>query len=488
MKTNPDNLIPAGAANAASITLAPVPGSWSDLLSGKNGIYALALAGGVTLHSVNMYIATTVMPSAIVEIGGLDFYAWATTLFVMASILGAALTAKLLKSTSPRSAYVIATLLFAVGTLICSLAMNMPVMLIGRTIQGLGGGFLYALAYAVTRLAFPERLWGRAIGLISAMFGIATLIGPAIGGVFAEIGAWRAAFWSLLPIAALFAVLAFITLPKSGWDKSEKSPVPFLQLALLTAAVLTVSTGSLSSELTWNLVGLGGAVLLIALIAFVDRSAQARLLPTKAFNIATPLGALYLTIALLMISMQPEIFVPYLLQNLHGQSPLWAGYLTALMAAGWSLASLMSTKWQGHQSERLIVGGPVLVLSGLLLLAFFLPIHGAGDTVPLIPICLGLTLIGFGIGLAWPNLVTRVFQNAPAKEQDLASGGMTTVQLFATALGTACAGMVANVAGVAEPGGIVGASNAALWLAGIFALAAILAIAVAAKVVRVTRA
>jgi MFS family permease len=404
----------------------------------------------------------------------------------VASILGAALTAKLLNGAGPRGAYIIATILFAAGTLLCSLAINMPVMLAGRGIQGLGGGFLYALAYGLTRVVLPERLWGRAIALIAAMWGVATLIGPAIGGIFAEYGAWRAAFWSLLPFAAVFALLAFATLPRSSWDKNERSSVPLLQLALLTGAVLAVSAGSLSSEAAWNIAGLVAGLALIALIAAVETQAKARLLPRRSFNVATPLGALYLIIALLMLSMQPEIFVPYLLQHLHGQSPLWAGYLAALMAIGWTVASFLSSRWQEGSGNRLIVAGPVLALTGLALLAVFLPIEGAGGWLLLAPICFGLILIGFGIGLAWPSLVTRVYQNAPATEQDLAAGGMTTVQLFAIAFGTACAGMVANFAGIAEPGGVTGASNAALWLAVIFAVAPALGIAVAVKVARLT--
>lgn len=465
---------------------ASTPARWGELLGGKNGVYALALAGGVTLHAVNMYIATTVMPSVVADIGGLDFYAWATTLFVVASILGAALTAKLLKGSGPRGAYVIATLLFGTGTLICSLAINMPTMLIGRSIQGLGGGFLYALAYGLTRIVLPERLWGRAIGLISAMFGIATLIGPAVGGVFAEYDAWRAAFWSLLPFTGLFAVIAYATLPKKSWDRNERSSVPLPQLALLTGAVLSVSAGSLASELSWNLAGLGAGLAMVALIAAVEGQAEARLLPRKAFNIATPLGALYATIALLMISMQPEIFVPYLLQQLHGQSPLWAGYLAALMAIGWTVASFLSSRWQEGSGNRLVVVGPILALGGLVLLALFMPVEGAGDWGLLLPICAGLVLIGFGIGLVWPSLVTRVYQSAPSTEQDLAAGGMTTVQLFAIAFGTACAGMVANFGGIADPGGVEGASRTAFWLAAIFAVAPALCIATAIKVIGLT--
>lgn len=360
------------------------PSGWGALLSGRNGLYALALAGGVTLHAVNMYIATTVMPSVVVDIGGLDFYAWATTLFVVGSILGAALTAKLLKRSGPRGAYVAATLIFALGTLICSLAVNMPVMLAGRSIQGLGGGFLYALAYGLTRVVLPEPLWGRSIGLIAA----------------------------------------------------------------------------------------------------IEAKATERLLPRRAFSIATPLGALYVTIALLMLGMQPEIFVPYLLQHLHGQSPLWAGYLAALMAIGWTVASFLSSRWQESGGDRLLLAGPVLTLTGLVLLALFLPTRGGGSPALLAFVCLGLVLIGFGIGVAWPSLVTRVYQSAPATEQDLAAGGMTTVQLFAMAFGTACAGMVANLAGISNPGGLAGAASAALWLGALFALAPALAIAL--RVVRLT--
>ncbi|MCH4543485.1 MULTISPECIES: MFS transporter [Brucella/Ochrobactrum group] len=479
MQSSIEETIPAGDAGYK-------PAGWGELLSGKNGLYALALAGGVTLHAVNMYIATTVMPSVVQDIGGMDFYAWATTLFVVASILGAALTARLLKSAGPRGAYVVATLLFAAGTLISSLAINMPVMLAGRSVQGLGGGFLYALAYGLTRVVLPERLWGRAIGLISAMFGVATLIGPAIGGIFAEYGAWRAAFWSLLPVSGLFAVVAFATLPRSSWDKNERVSIPILQLILLTGAVLAVSAGSLSQETLWKVVGLGAAIFMIAIITVVDRDAKARLLPRRSFSLSTPLGPLYLTIALLMLSMQPEIYVPYLLQHLHGQSPLWAGYLAALMAIGWTVASFLSSRWQEKGGDKLVVAGPVLALAGLVLLAIFLPIHGNGNWLLLAPVCLGLILIGLGIGLAWPSLVTRVYQSAPSTEQDLAAGGMTTVQLFAIAFGTACAGMIANFAGIAVPGGVEGAANASLWLSVIFALAPAVAVAVAFKVIRIT--
>ena len=113
----------------------PANTGWAALLSGANGVRSLALAGGVILHAVNVYIATTILPSVVRDIGGIDYYAWNTTLFVAASILGSALSARLLARTGPRGAYISASLVFAAGALICGLAPSMPVMLLGRFIH-----------------------------------------------------------------------------------------------------------------------------------------------------------------------------------------------------------------------------------------------------------------------------------------------------------------------------------------------------------------
>ena len=463
----------------------PANTGWAALLSGANGVRSLALAGGVILHAVNVYIATTILPSVVRDIGGIDYYAWNTTLFVAASILGSALSARLLARTGPRGAYISASLVFAAGALICGLAPSMPVMLLGRFIQGLGGGFLFALSYAMIRLVFDESLWPRAMALISGMWGVATLVGPAIGGIFAGFGVWRAAFWSLIPVAALFALLAATVLPGRSADRAPGSPLALAQLLFLTAAVLAVSAGSVSPELSHNILGLGAAVILTALLIRSERRARHRLLPDGAFRISTALGALYATMSLLAVAVTSgEIFVPLFLQVLHHQSTLVAGYLAALMGAGWTLGSVASSGASGAGIRRAILAGPILGLVGMLMLADLMGSPSSGDWLAVMPICLALLAIGLGVGLAWPHLLTRVFQAAPAGEQDLTSASITTVQLFATALGAALAGMVANLAGLTEPGGIAGTMSAAGWLFGVFALAPVIGVFTALRVIR----
>ncbi|EDI4631200.1 MFS transporter [Salmonella enterica subsp. enterica serovar Poona] len=458
--------------------------SWNDLLGGRNLFFSIALSGGVALHAINIYIATTVLPSVVNEIGGLELYSWNTTLFVVASILGSALTSRLLALMGARKAYLVAVMLFIAGSIVCALAQTMPVMLAGRALQGLGGGFLFALCYAMIYALFDEKLWPRAMALISGMWGVATLLGPAAGGIFAEMNAWRAAFGILVPVTLLYMLLVWLVFPahKRAADLPVSKP-PLMQLLLLVAAVMAVSTGGMSPDVAINVAGISVAVVLTLLLIRREFTSEIRLLPRDALRLNSPLLALYITMGLLIIGMTSETFIPYFLQILHGQTPLISGYLAALMAAGWTVSEIWSSGWQGRNIKRAIAAGPVLVLAGMMVLALSIPRSTGGDWIVLFLIGLGLTLVGFGIGLGWPHLLTRILQFAPADEQDAAATSITTVQLFATALGSAVAGMLANAGGLSMPGGQEGASSAAWLLFAAMAVAPLLSLMSAKKVI-----
>jgi MFS family permease len=449
--------------------------SWGALLGGTNGIRALALAGGVAIHAINVYIATTILPSVVRDIGGLDLYAWNTTIFVVASILSSALSSMLLQLAGPKGAYTIAAAIFALGAATCGLAPSMPIMLIGRFIQGLGGGFLFALAYAMIRIVFDETLWPRAMALVSVMWGVATLIGPAIGGIFAGLGIWRVAFWSILPITLLFALLAAMALPRKTKKTSRYPSVPFGQLILLTVSVFAISAGSISTDLTRQAIGIAIATTLAISLIGVESNSRKKLLPSDAFRPKSTLAALYTTMSLLVVTVTSgEVYAPLFLQVLHHQAPLGAGYLTALMAAGWTLGSILSSSATGHWVQRAIMTGPFLALVGMVNLCFFAPNNSSGTWLDLLPICLALIAVGLGVGIAWPHLLTRVLKVVHPDEQALAGTSITTIQLLATAMGAALAGMVVNLSGLIHPGGVAGTAHAARWLFGSFAFAALL--------------
>lgn len=441
---------------------------WSALLLGKNGLRSAALAGGVALHAINVYLVTTLLPSVVKDIGGLDYYAWNTTLFVVASIIGSVLSTRALGILGPKLAYALAGLVFMLGCGLCALAPDMGWLILGRSVQGLGGGLLFALPYAMIRLVFDEPLWPRAMALISAMWGAATLIGPAVGGVFAEHGAWRAAFWVLLPCTLLFMLLAIALLPGKSRETAARSPIPGLQLVLLTAVVLAISIGSITPSPGYNALGLGVGLGLLLLVVVLEHRSGKRLLPRDSLKSGSPLLALYLSMALLVVGMTSEVFVPLFLQELHQQTPLLAGYIAALMAAGWTLGAIFSSGLSPRGAARAIASGPFLVVAGLLLACLFMPAT-ATPLLSLGAVCLAMLLVGTGIGLAWPHLLSRVLENAADDQKELAGASITTVQLVATALGAALAGMIVNLAGLSSSAGVAGAAQAAAWLFGLYA-------------------
>jgi predicted MFS family arabinose efflux permease len=122
--------------------------------------------------------------------------------------------------------------------------------------------------------------------------------------------------------------------------------------------------------------------------------------------------------------------------------------------------------------------------SGMGLLAMLLPRVSQGDWATLAMLGAGLGAIGIGVGIAWPHLLSQVLRAAPQDEADLASASITTIQLFATAAGAALAGMIVNLAGLTDPGGIAGAANAAAWLFILFAGIALAALPYSAAVAR----
>lgn len=450
-----------------------IAGSWAGLLRGANGWRSLAVTGGVALHALNVYIATTIMPSVVRDIGGLEYYAWNTSLFLVASILGAVLVSTLLARPGPKGAYLLALLVFALGSAVCALAPNMPWMLAGRTVQGLGGGMLLSLSYGLVRIMFDEALWSRAMALISGMWGFSTLAGPAVGGVFAEFGSWRVAFWILLPASAGLAAIVIRHFPgrEQTPPTASDTGIPLPQLGLLVLSVLAISIASLLEDGRLQALGLAGGLLIALAMALLDSRSRTRLLPTGAYSLNTRIGATFATMLLLIFGMSTEIFVPYFLQIVHGLSPLPAGYFTAAMSVGWTTAALLGSTRGERGSDRMIRLGPGIMAASLLALAVMMPQTGYFDSIGgTILMTLPLFGAGFGIGMGWPHLLTRVLSLALPGEENLTSSSITTVQLYSLAVGTSVAGLVANAAGLTHPGGLGGAQQAAIWLFASFAL------------------
>jgi MFS family permease len=409
------------------------------------------------------------MPSAVADIGGQRFYAWVTTVYLVGSVVAATTVHSLLMRLGPRWAYLLGLSVFGAGSLVCAAAPTMEIMLVGRTVQGVAGGLLAGLGYAVINTALPSSLWTKASALVSAMWGVGTLVGPAAGGLFAQFGSWRWAFGVLVILTIAMAVLVPVALPAradGSRGDSVRTSIPVWSLLLLGAAALSVSVAGIPQDVlaTAALLALGGA--LVAVFIYVDRRLPAAVLPPSTFG-SGPLKWIYVTLGVLMAATMVDMYVPFFGQRLAHLTPVAAGFLGAGLAIGWTVGEISSASLSSSRVIRRTVAVAPLVMATGLAIAALTQFEEA--PVGLVAVWAGALLItGTGVGMAWPHLSAWAMScvDDPA-EGPAAAAAINTVQLICGAFGAGLAGVAVNLTDTGD-------ATPARWLFAAFAVLAAL--------------
>lgn len=451
---------------------------WSALLRPAWLPAVAVLVGGVLMHSMNVLMLATVLPSVVDEVGGAPLVSWTSTAFLASSIVAATCTGYLTAIIGARNAFCAGALIFGTGALVCALAPSMEQVVAGRFVQGFGGGLLIALAYVLVRNTFPEILWARAFALISGAWSMSILVGPMVGGLFARYGDWRGAFFAVAALGCMLAVVALLALPRT-LNRAAPPRVPGLRVALICLAIAAMSLSAIAAHPLAKAGLFGAALAALVVTLAVDRRAAKPLLPSDAFSPRTATG-LGLWLALLVsISYSPiQIFVPIFLQSIHGLDPLGSGYMVAGASFGWTAVSLVVAGLTGQRADRMLIVGPVLMAAGLLGIALLMPLSPAPIVFP------AIALVGGGIGSCWAFTAQRVMRGARPGEEDIAASSVATIQQTGFALGAAMAGLVANAAGLSAGLNRTDVAQAAFWVPVSFVAAAVIAILVGRRLSR----
>jgi MFS family permease len=447
-------------------------GSWRELLGPKNLGASTVLAGGVALYATNEFLTISLMPSAVADIGGHRYYAWVTTVYLVASVVAATTVHSLLLRLGPRLAYLLGLTVFGTGSLACAAAPTMEVLLLGRAVQGAAGGLLAGLGYAVINTALPSTLWTKASALVSAMWGVGTLVGPAAGGLFAQFGSWRWAFGVLVILTVVMAGLVPVALParREAEVDDARIPIPVWSLLLLGAAALAVSVAGIPHDwrATVALLALGAAM--VAVFIYVDRRLPAAVLPPSTFG-SGPLKWIYLTLGMLMAATMADMYVPLFGQRLAHLTPVAAGFLGAGLAIGWTVGEISSASLRNNRViVRTVSVAPLVMAIGLALAA--LTQYEEASIGLVVMWALALLITGVGVGIAWPHLSAWAMScvDDPA-EGPAAAAAINTVQLICGAFGAGLAGVVVNLTETGD-------ATPARWLFATFAaLAALVVVA-----------
>lgn len=430
------------------------PSTWRALLRGANGRIALVLSGGVAAYAVTTYITGAVLPALSTELNGDRLYAWVNTGFLAASVIGSVSASPVIGRLGLRASYLLAFGLFAAGSAVIVTSWTMEVVVAGRAVQGLGGGLLAALAYVAISALLPESLWGRATGLVTAMWAIGGVAGPALGGLFGTPGLWRIPFVVMAACAlALMVVTRFSVATAADGSRARGSvAVPSLVLTLL--AVSAFSVGVLfdgPTRLAWCVAG----ILVFLLFLVVDSRAAMGMLPKATYARGSRLRWVYLLVAVLTGSVMIEAFIPLFGQRL-GLPPFAAGYLGAVPSIGWTVAQFTSVSATAARSRAALrTVGPVVTLAGFVTIA---ATGGLGGPWMLwwLP---GLAAIGAGVGMAFPHLaVAAMAMGRDDADSAQTSAGISVVQLLSNTVFTAFCGLLltAHIGGLTDAQGMAG--------------------------------
>lgn len=416
-------------------------GSWRHLLS-TDKISRLALIClGVWLNAADSLVTSTIMPSIARDIGGYAYFAWPVAAYALGAIAGSAIAGWSAQVYGLRAAQIFSALVYAAGCVASALAPTMGVFIAGRLLQGLGAGMIVGVCYFAINAIFPAELWRRVLAALSGVWGVATLLGPLLGGLFAQGHAWRSLFWFFSAQSIVFAIAAFLFVPGRAADGNARR-IPVRTLVLLAAGIACILRADVMTVLAHAALLTMAGVLLVVAAFRIDRVSPARLFPPQTTDLGSACGLGYASIfSFNLASIGFTVYGAAIMQTLYGLTPLEAGYVIGVEAMSWTVSALIVSEFPQSHDRFFIRLGALLITASVAALIFTLPSRS------LALVLANAALLGTGFGTCWAYFSKHILASLPESERSLGSSAIPLAQLIGSAVGSAVSGMVANAFG-----------------------------------------
>jgi EmrB/QacA subfamily drug resistance transporter len=397
---------------------------------------------GVMLAALDQTIVATALPTIVGDLHGYAHYSWVATGYLLASTVSTPLWGKLGDLYGRKGFFNAAIVLFLVGSALCGLSTSMWMLIGFRTLQGLGAGGLIVTAQAVIGDVVSPRDRGRFQGLFGGVFGVASVLGPLLGGFFVDQLSWRWCFYVNLPVGAVALVVTTTVLP--GSRARVHHIIDYAGTAVMAGAVsaivLLTSLGGQTYGWTSSpiiILAICAAVLIAVFITVEQRAAEPvlplRLFRNRVFSAASAIG---LVVGLAMFG--TLTFLPLYFQVVKGVSPTSSGLRLLPLIGGLLVASIGSgqliSRW-GRYKVFPVVGTAVMTV-GLFLLSRLEVTTGYWYTG------LSMAVFGFGLGLVMQVLVLAVQNAVDYRDLGTATSGQTFFRSIGSSFGTALFGAI----------------------------------------------
>ncbi|MBK6692109.1 MAG: MFS transporter [Myxococcales bacterium] len=385
----------------------------------------------MTMAAMEMTVVSTAMPTIVAELGGLSLYAWVTTAYLLTSTVTVPLYGKIADLRGRKPVLLFGITVFLLGSVACALARTMPLLIAARAFQGLGAGAMQPMALTLIGDLFDLKERGRIQPLFGAVWALAALLGPLVGGVLVERGSWPDVFWINVP----FGLAAIVVLGRALHEDVEvrKAKLDVLGAALLSGGVVALLVGT---EGHWRAPLFALAAALLALFVAVERRALDPLVPLSLFGGRVLATTSVLSALLGGVTMGVGTYVPLFVQaTLHG-SPTAAGAAATPLLGAWTVAAFAAGVLVPRFGFRPIIWSGA-ALTAVASIALAIATGTAGDVGPTSWWTLAATtaLVGVGMGAANTALLLVVQSAVPWSQRGVATAGT----MFARTIGATVA-------------------------------------------------
>jgi EmrB/QacA subfamily drug resistance transporter len=399
----------------------------------------LALA----LSALDQNIVSTALPRIVGDLGGLNHLSWVVTAFMLTSTTTTPVYGKLSDLYGRKPMFFTAIILFLIGSVLCGAAQTMFQLILFRAAQGLGAGGLITLAQTTIADLISPRERGRYQGIFAGVFAVCSVAGPLLGGLITDVLSWRWIFYINIPVgvAALLLIAVGFRCP----HRAVAHHIDYLGVILLTA-----TTSCLLLVLTWGgttypwsssiILGLaaGTAVFLVMLIINERRAIQP-ILPVHLFDNRVFVISIIVIGITFMALFNAAVFLPLYFQLVRGASPSVSGLMMAPLMTGVIISSFVGGRIVTATGRYKIF--PVIGLATASLSYFFIA-QTALSAAHLAVIEAAIMMLGLGMGLVMPNLITAIQNAVPMEDLGTATSTSSFFRSLGGAVGVAISGAV----------------------------------------------
>ena len=402
-----------------------------------------ALIAGMLLSSLDQTIVSTAMPTIVGQLGGVEYQAWITTAYLLATTIVMPIYGKFGDVLGRRNLFLIAIALFTLASIGCAFAGVFWMFVVFRALQGLGGGGLMILSQAIIADIVPAAERGKYMGPLGAVFGLSAVAGPLLGGYFVDHLTWQWAFYINIPIGIVAFIVAWVTLTiptHRATRRIDVLGVVFLSIATTCLIFFTDFGGSADhgwgapETWAWGV----GLVLAAIIFVWVEARAEDPIIPLSLFRNAVFLNTTAIGFTLGLGMFAAIAFVPTFLQMASGTSAAVSGLLMIPMMVGLLGTSITSGILVSKTGRYRIFP----MIGTLLTAGAMLAMTTLAASTPIWLICVYLFVFGAGLGLIM-QIIVLVVQNAvPATEVGTATSTNNYFREVGASLGVAIFGVM----------------------------------------------